>query len=220
MHPELEQSVFPEIYTTPQILETSEKLLGVSSPDELQLELFNLLINPHTTAFSLPWHRDAIPHKTPTDEEEKLLNVKSNGTQWNLALYDDACLLVVPGSHKRVRSPELRDVLLKDDMAKTLPGENILRVQLKPNQAVFYENNILHRAEYTPGKKRVTLHGCVGKVEGGEERATMVLQHGLEWMLGDEFKNTLTKDGKTMQENLVRLAEKAGKVGYSHKDSP
>ncbi|KAK6535892.1 hypothetical protein TWF281_000143 [Arthrobotrys megalospora] len=198
MHPDLKLPIFKQIYTNPKLLSTACAVLSLPSAESLQLELFNLLINPHTTPFSLPYHRDTIPAPTPPEEEARLLTRPRTGTQYNLALYDDACLIVVPGSHRRPKTAEEAATLKENDKA---PLKDEIRVVLKPNQAVFYENDILHRAEYDT-KKRVTLHGSLGK-EGQIERARMVLQHGVEYLKDEGFADGMGEIGKRMWKNLM-----------------
>lgn len=72
----------------------------------MQLELFNLLIEPSQHAFALAWHRDDIKPNVDQEEESKRLKAPDNGVQWNVALEDDDCLFVIPGTHKRLRSQE------------------------------------------------------------------------------------------------------------------
>lgn len=149
--------------------------------DELQLELFNLLINPNKTKYEIAWHRDAIPLETPEALEAELLKINHYGCQWNTALYDDSSLIVVPGSHSRPRTPEERKMIF-ENLNCVLPNQ--LVVHLKPGQTVFYNNNILHRAVYPldSERKRRTLHACIGQTVGGSKRADNIFQHGLDWL--------------------------------------
>ena len=82
---------------------------------------------------------------------------------------------------------------------------------------MFYNNNILHCASYSPNRPRATLHACIGDTRGGSTRARNILQHGLEWMEEEEFRETLNSEGRQMLERLVRMQEEFhGKdVGYS-----
>jgi len=84
-------------------------------------------------------------------------------------------------------------------------------------ETVFYNNNILHCASYSPNRPRATLHACIGDTRGGTTRARNILQHGLEWMKEEEFRETLNSEGRQMLERLVRMQEEFnGKdVGYS-----
>ena len=74
-------------------------------------------------------------------------------------------------------------------------------------ETVFYNNNILHCASYSPNRPRATLHACMGDTRGGSARACNILQHGLEWMKGETFQETLDVKGKQMLERLVRMQE-------------
>ena len=93
----------------------------------------------------------------------------------------------------------------------------ILRESRKAGETVFYNSNILHCAAYDPLEQRATLHGCMGDVRGGTTRARNVLQHGLEWMRDDRFKQSIPNErGKAMLERLIKMADNAkGDIGYS-----
>ena len=86
---------------------------------------------------------------------------------------------------------------------------------LQPGETVFYNNNILHCATYDEHEERITLHACMGEVRGGPSRTRNILQHGLEWMKEDRFRETLNERGRRMLERIVRLQESVGEVGYS-----
>lgn len=70
---------------------------------------------------------------------------------------------------------------------------------------MFYNNNILHCGAYSQARKRATLHASMGDTRGGSARARNVLQHGLEWMQSDEFRETLDSKGKEMLERLITM---------------
>ncbi|RUP50122.1 hypothetical protein BC936DRAFT_140246 [Jimgerdemannia flammicorona] len=173
--------------------------------NELQLELFNLLINPLESDYELTWHRDAISPETSDAEEIERLKIPHYGTQWNTALYDETCLLVVPRSHNRVRTAEERRITEHDPLSQQMPGQ--LRVHLCAGQTVFYNNNILHRAAYSKDSKRATLHACIGTTTGGHHRAENIFQHGLEWMREEKFRRTLPESMFGPYDNLIRLAD-------------
>lgn len=169
-------------------------------------------MNPSKTPFSLAWHRDAIPPETLKDREIELLKAPRFGTQWNTALYDDECLIVVPGSHCRPRTEEERKVTIEDPRAP-ISGE--LVVKLKAGDTVFYDNNILHRAVYPVKPVRVTLHACMGTIQAGAERAKNILQHEMEWVRDVRYEGRLEE----MRKNLVNMRDKVGEaeLGYSLK---
>ncbi|KAI8365878.1 hypothetical protein EDC96DRAFT_462802 [Choanephora cucurbitarum] len=207
IHPDLHEPVFAEWYGCTRLLETVQQLTNAKH-NELQLELFNLLINPQDSDFDLTWHRDAIKAEASEQEEAEKLSIPHYGTQWNTALYEDACLYVVPNSHRRVRTESERNITLHDPKSNKMPGQ--LKVVLKPGQTVFYDNNILHRASYVCSQKRATLHASMGTIEGGHYRASCILQHGLGWMKTDAFKNTLPASLLQPLANLLKMAEEAG----------
>ena len=81
---------------------------------------------------------------------------------------------------------------------------------------MFYNNNILHCASYSPYTPRATLHACVGDTRGGSARARNILQHGLEWMRDDAFCDMLSPEGRQMLERLVKMQELRGnEIEYS-----
>lgn len=117
LHPEMPgREAFAGVYFSDPILKTVEKILlpGRQSPSEyedepLVMELFNLLVAPETIDFELRWHRDDIPNTaTPEEEQARLEECQAGGgqshAQYNLALCTDSSLIVVPGSHRRVRT--------------------------------------------------------------------------------------------------------------------
>lgn len=181
--------------------------------DDLVMELFNLLVRPDTD-FELRWHRDDIPATATPDEETARLAQPAFHAQWNLPLYDDASLLVVPGSHARPRTPAERAA---GPFEAALPGQVV--VALRAGDVVFYDNNILHRGRYDAATERMTLHGSVGHVGGEGVRARNVLQHGVGgWVDRVDFgrlEGRRRRRAERMRGNLVRMGRAAGEVGYS-----
>ncbi|RDW78641.1 phytanoyl-CoA dioxygenase family protein [Aspergillus mulundensis] len=232
LHPDMPgREEFAKFYFDERILSVVEELLGLDlaeNDEKLVMELFNLLVAPETHDFALRWHRDDIPETASPDEEEKLLASKSPGgrqshAQYNLALCDDASLIVVPGSHRRVRTETERNA---DPYENELPGQ--LVVELKAGDAVFYDSNILHRGVYKAKEEggeesRLTLHGSVGikETDGGEGdgskkvRATAVLQHGVgAWVHRGDAAFGVGGRAEKMRANLVAMGTGEG-VGYS-----
>ncbi|KAI8365382.1 uncharacterized protein BYT42DRAFT_589710 [Radiomyces spectabilis] len=207
IHPDLQEPIFLQWYGSEKLMAAVCQLLH-TKPEDLQMELFNLLINPQDSDFDLTWHRDAIPAETSEEVEKEKLTIPHYGTQWNTALYEDACLYVVPNSHRRVRTAEERDVTINDPKSHNMPGQ--LQVRLKPGQTVFYDNNILHRAAYVCTSKRATLHASMGTIEGGHHRAATIFQHGLDWMTDDRFVQSIPDSLKKPYANVRAMAQKAG----------
>ncbi|QSZ29744.1 hypothetical protein DSL72_004261 [Monilinia vaccinii-corymbosi] len=213
MHPRLPSSPsFIKLYFSDKMLGVVKDLLQCED-DDLVMELFNLLISPDRD-FELRWHRDDIPSSATAEEELARLSEPAWHAQWNMALYDDASLIVVPRSHKRARTDAERE------MGKYETGvEGEIRVEMRAGDVVFYDNNILHRAKYESSKERATLHGSVGHKKGKRLRARNVLQHGLREWVSEINLDVLDKEERrranAMRERLLKLAEENGEVGYS-----
>jgi hypothetical protein len=81
---------------------------------------------------------------------------------------------------------------------------------------VFYNSNILHCAVYDISNVRATVHVSVGDIRGGSSRARNVLQHGLDWMKNDSFREGLDDRGRSMLDRLLDMQNRVGDdVGYS-----
>ncbi|KAK6457066.1 uncharacterized protein RJT20DRAFT_36902 [Scheffersomyces xylosifermentans] len=214
LHPDLGgmSDPFHECYSSDKMLAVVSDILQVDKKG-LSMELFNMLINPLSN-FGLDWHRDTIkPEATEEEEAEQLLHEPYAGAQFNLALTEDSCLIVVPGSHKRVRTAEERIKTSNDDRKEYITNQ--LVVELHPGDLVFYNNNILHRAEYCCENTRLTLHGSYGHTDHGRSRAKGILQHGVaEWLPRFQPKD---KNMESLKDNLVRLAKEFESVdlGYA-----
>ncbi|KAK7890320.1 hypothetical protein LTR67_008206 [Exophiala xenobiotica] len=228
LHPDMKtRDTFTELYFSDEILSVVKELVGLKNDpqgyDKLVMELFNLLVSPaEQQDFELCWHRDDVrPDVSPEEEERQLKEKSPDGrqlhAQYNIALFDDASLIVVPGSHRRVRTETERAAAPYE---ANLPGQ--LVVELGPGDAVFYDSNILHRGIYegidsSHDLGRMTLHGSVGLAGHGTERARQVLQHAVgDWVDRAQF----TVDGpkaeraEAMRQRLVAMG--SGKdLGYS-----
>ncbi|ODV95715.1 hypothetical protein PACTADRAFT_50397 [Pachysolen tannophilus NRRL Y-2460] len=198
LHPELGElsKPFHDFYASDKILAVAGDILKTDKYG-LSMELLNMLINP-LTDFELDWHRDTIkPEVSEEEEAELLLKDQYDGAQFNLALLEDNCLIVVPKSHNRIRTPEERKKTTNDNRKEFIQGQ--ITVELAPGDLVFYNNNILHRAAYSSKNLRITLHGSYGRVNHGDSRAKGILQHGIaDWL----------PDLKSDNENLNLLKEK------------
>ncbi|KAI6108697.1 hypothetical protein EDD16DRAFT_1618420 [Pisolithus croceorrhizus] len=216
MHPDLGEPIFAEWYTSEGLLAAAMELLQCKE-DELQMELFNLLINPLHHDFALRWHRDDVKEDATADEEVQALSAWKYGI-FDSALYEDSCLYIVPGSHRVPRTAEQRTLSITQDPPKNpldMPGA--VQVTLRPGETVFYNSNLLHCATYDSKKPRCTLHACIGDVRGGSTRARNVLQHGLQWMTEDNFSSQLSERGRKMVLHLVAMQKGAEEqaLGYS-----
>ncbi|KAJ9612157.1 hypothetical protein H2200_003754 [Cladophialophora chaetospira] len=228
LHPDMNvRDTFAEVYFSNEVLDVVKELVGLKddpgADEKLVMELFNLLVSPaEGVDFELRWHRDDIRPDVSAEEEERLLKEKTPQgqqlhAQYNIALFEDASLIVVLGSHRRVRTEAERNA---DPYEPELPGQ--LVVELAPGDAVFYDSNILHRGVYkgidtSKSLGRMTLHGSVGLAGHGNERARQVLQHAVgEWVDRAQFSMQGAKgeQAEAMRKRLVDMG--SGKdLGYS-----
>ena len=144
-----------EFWLHENVLGVSTKLLG--EPNAGVTEMM-MMCNPVRDHGPADWHRDvSAPFHGPL--QSFVDDVVENGpryVQWNIPLYDDNVLWVVPGSHRRVNTPEENHGLAEDPRAP-LPGSICTR--LKAGDGVVYVQPILHWAsDYSP-KLRRTIHG-------------------------------------------------------------
>jgi hypothetical protein len=216
LHPDMPSTaLFAESYFGDLVLGPAKELLQCTD-DDLVMELYNLLIRPDHD-FSLRWHRDDVPATASAEEELQRLAKPAWHAQWNLSLYDDESLIVVPGSHARARTDEERAA---DPFADHLEG--MMVVKLNAGDAVFYNNNILHRGVYRKDVERMTLHGSVGHVNGGRLRARNVIQHGVrDWVERSDFSSLpgkLPARAAGMKARLLELGTANEAVGFSHPD--
>lgn len=217
LHPDLADmdpsmgEAFQKLYGDDKLLDAASDILHTPRSN-LVMELLNMLINP-LTDFELEWHRDDIRPEATAEQEMAILGLHDTGTQFNLALCEDSCLIVVPGSHKRARTEQERQVTQAPGRNGFIPGQLI--VELNPGDCVFYNNNILHRATYNSKVKRITLHGSYGHGTNGKSRSQNVLQHGVaEWLPRFKPSDSNLIQLKAGLEKLVQ--ENMGKkIGYS-----
>jgi ectoine hydroxylase-related dioxygenase (phytanoyl-CoA dioxygenase family) len=179
LHPDLGEPIFAEYVASPPVLEVVGDLLG---PD-LKLELVNMLVNPAKHDYEIGWHRDLVRADLPPDEEVAMLKDMGQGVQWNTALYDEACLMIVPASHLRAKTPEERDVCFnrpKDSMPHQMA------VSLQAGQGVYYNANLLHRGVYSCRQQRETIHACMESVHASVRKID-----ALAWMKTPGFRESL-----------------------------
>ena len=212
LHPEMpKRQIFAQSYFHDTMLQAITGLLQCKR-DDLTLELYNMLVRPDRD-FALRWHRDDIPPEVSAEQEIERLKEPMMHAQWNLALYDDSSLVVVPGSQKRARTDMERNA---DPYEDDMPGQKI--VKMSPGDILFYNNNILHRGVYDCHAERMTLHGTMGIGGTDRARARNILQHGIgSWAANADFSDlpgdmAILADG--MQKRLIAMGSDQD-VGYS-----
>jgi hypothetical protein len=144
-----------QLWCDDRLLDVAARLLAVPDPGNTQMML---MCNPRVDRGPANWHRDVHPHDmAPLDLLQD--DLRENGpryVQWNIPLYDDSVLWVVPGSHLR-RNTEAESSQLARDAFKPLPGG--IPVDLRAGDAVIYINYILHWGSDYSARMRRTIHG-------------------------------------------------------------
>jgi len=138
-----------------------EHTLGVARQliEAPHVSLHNLacLCNPERDAGPAGWHRDLRPGE-PAPLRGMIANMQAHGPsylQWNIPLYDDRVLWIVPGSHRRVNTEE-ENRQLAENPRLPLPGS--IPVELNAGDGVVYTHLLLHCGSNYTQKLRRTLH--------------------------------------------------------------
>ena len=117
-----------------------------------------MMCNPVRAHGPAKWHRDLHPIDTAPLQGyiDDILEGGPRYVQWNIPLYDDSVLWVVPGSHLRLNTPAENERMLADPRR---PLPNGVQTHLKAGDGVVYILPILHwGSNYSP-KMRRTVHG-------------------------------------------------------------
>ena len=160
MAPEIDESCIAavEIWNRENVRGVSSELLGVPDAGVTEMMMMCSPVRDHGTDGHRGWHRDVYPpFSAPiqgyTDD------IVENGpryVQWNIPLYDDDVLWVVPGSHRRLNTEAENEQLRRDERVP-LPGG--VQTRLEAGDGVVYIMPILHWGSRYDAKIRRTLHG-------------------------------------------------------------
>ena len=154
---QIDQETAPavEVWIEENIHGVSTELLNVA--DGAVTEMM-MMCNPVRDHGPAKWHRDLHPIDTAPLQGyiDDILEGGPRYVQWNIPLYDDSVLWVIPGSHLRLNTPEENELLLADP-CRPLP--NGVQTHLEAGDGVVYILPILHwGSNYSP-KMRRTIHG-------------------------------------------------------------
>ena len=183
--PEFGERDFVDYYTATPLTGYVEEFLG----RELRMGVL-VLWCVEESGYDSGWHRDIGPPRDAdldADAEMAVLNEPFDHFKWQLALVDDPCLWVVPGSHVRNRT-EAETAVLRGDRRSDLPGQ--VQVNLKRGQTVFWEGKLLHRGSKPEGlRRRLSLAGSYKKYIPGQELEDP--GDTWRWMLADNIRDFL-----------------------------
>ena len=169
-------NVVEDFWVADETLEIASQLL--CEPEPCITEMM-MMCNPvRDWPGGTGWHRDIHPvDMAPLDA--LTADLRENGpryTQWNVPLYDDSVLWVIPGSHRRRNTEQENADLLKDRVGPVTGG---MPVELNAGDGVVYINYLNHTGSNYTTKKRRTLHG--GHAIYGAYGELGFLEHVAPW---------------------------------------
>jgi hypothetical protein len=146
---------FVEFWLHENTLGSSSELLQTAHAAGTEMMM---MCNPTSDRGPAKWHRDIHPIDT-APLQGYLNDIAENGpryVQWNIPLYDDDVLWVIPGTHLRVNSAAEDRQILKDPL-QPVPGG--VQTHLNAGDGVVYITPILHWGSNYSTRMRRTLHG-------------------------------------------------------------
>ncbi len=197
------ESIFAEYLVSRPLMDYVESFLD----SDLPMGDVVLFTNPRNEDFSTGWHRDMGDRRRYGSEEVELafLNQPMTSIKWHLALVDDACLMLVSGSHRRFRTAhEEACMRLSDDYRQYLsqdrppgqvpapehpdiPGQKV--IELKAGQTVFWTGNTIHRGATKKDVERMTLAGNWQKCS--EDDSPRETGQKEQWKLAEGLREAL-----------------------------
>ena len=147
-----------EIWLHENMHGVSSQLLGVENAGVTEMMVMCSPMHDHGVGDHPGWHRDFYPpHAAPLQGyADDILENGPRYVQWNLPLYDDSVLWVIPGSHIRFNSTAENAAMTKDSRVP-LPGA--VQVHLAAGDGVAYILPILHWGSVYNATIRRTIHG-------------------------------------------------------------
>tara|TARA_A100001037_G_scaffold273352_1_gene270212 strand:+ start:4774 stop:5982 length:1209 start_codon:yes stop_codon:yes gene_type:complete len=220
-HPVFEEPVFAEFHGSDEFFGFCSEWCNGMTREEVVLGHSLLWANPREEENALGWHRDLSwwgdGKREPTqrrkghdpadfaedverkrwdeirEENRKKLDER-NGVSMFLALVDDECHELVPGTHNRWRTPLEHDVLLPRKMKEEgvphtpswngedpLPGQTAIR--LRAGEALIRNGATIHTGHTVPDRERNTLSVGWSKWGGPSDEAPKVEDSRMAWML-------------------------------------
>lgn len=230
IHPAFKEPCFAEFHGSDELLNFVASWCNGLGPEDMTLSGMLLWCNPRKKEHSLSWHRDVTwwgtgkPYfsqrevrgegpEAYSEEVEKqrweeiLANNKKavterNGVSMFLALVDDECHEVIPGSHNRWRTPFEHDVLLPKKMKELgvphtpswngkdpLPDQTAVR--LKAGEALIRIGSNIHNGHTVPDRERNTLSIGWSKWSGPPKEEPSVADARSAWQLDPAVREAL-----------------------------
>jgi len=233
IHPAFEEPSFAEFHGSPDFLSFVQSWCGEFQPEDLVMGGMLLWCNPQRNDHKLGWHRDVTWWGTGksyfsqqevrgdgpeaySEEVEKLRwkeirekNTKGiderNGVSMFLALADEECHELIPGTHNRWRTPFEHDVLLPKKMKEqgvphtpSWNGEdplpNQVAIRLKAGEALIRNGATIHTGHTVPDRERNTLSIGWSKWSGPSTEEPSVADARHAWQLDPAVREALPHD--------------------------
>ena len=198
--PEFGEPVFAEYLGSEALACYLQPFVG----DELRLGWINLCVVEDD--YEIGWHRDTGGNDRDASYEvemEILARHRSNFMKWHLALADDPCLWIVPGSQRRYRTDQEREVLINDPRGEILGGRQI---DLKRGETIFWNSNTIHRGlKLSDTPERWTLMGAL--IDHRTEYDANGEKGDFQWLMADNIRDSLPERTRRYYDNWRELAE-------------
>ena len=230
IHPAFNEPCFAEFHGSEDFLNFVHSWCNGLGREDMVLGGMLLWCNPHRNENGPSWHRDVTwwgdgkPYFSQQDnrvegieayseetervrwEEIRAKNAKSiaerSGVSMFLALTDDECHEVIPGSHPRWRTPFEHDVLLPQKMKdagvphtpswnREDPLPNQVAIRLKAGEALIRNGNNIHTGHTVPDRERNTLSIGWSRWPGPPTEEPAVADARSAWQLDPAVREAL-----------------------------
>lgn len=200
--PEIGEPVFMDYLMSEAVTQYVRPFIG----SDWSLGGVMIFTNPYDNDYGFGWHRDFGSNERDGSPQVELeiLNRPMRSIKWHLALVDDDCLQLVPGSHKRYRTAHERHCLLEKEMRNAdIPGQHT--VSLKAGQTVFWSGNTIHRGVMKRDVERLTLAGSWSKYNANAK--STATDKRLTWMLANNIRGVIPPKMRPMYERWRTLQQ-------------
>ncbi len=153
-----------------------ENLQGVSShllaEDDAPVTEMMMMCNPVSDRGPAAWHRDFYPplNAPLMAYADDILESGPRYVQWNIPLYDDDVLWVIPGSHIRCNTAEENETIARDPRVPVAGG---VQTHLNAGDGVAYILPILHWGSNYSTRIRRTVHGGFARLTHNTDTSWM-----------------------------------------------
>ena len=203
MAPEYGESCFAEYLVCDAVQKYARLIVG----EEQRLGWVVGFASRQIAAYDSGWHRDTggqTRNATYEEEMELLRTHRKNMLKFHLAVEDDPCLWLIPGSHRRFRTALEHEFLVGGGKGD-LPGA--VQMDLKRGQTVFWNGNTIHRGIAPAGMvERWNLTGALVRHESDREE----LDERFEWRLAAKVRDSLPPAALPLYDNWRYAVGPAG----------